>query len=82
MSNLECVKKWWNNRDVEDSNAYVVSIEDIKKAKYNLDFKNPNMQNEEDEHSLDELLNIMKNKATNINNLIDSIKDLLEGVGE
>jgi len=42
---LQGVKAWWRNRDKEDKNAYSATIEEIEKANYNLDFKNPNNGN-------------------------------------
>ena len=82
IENLGCVKNWWNNRDSDDINAYTVSIEEIKKAKYNLDFKNPNNENKNIEYNLGELLNIMDKKSKNINILIEKIKNVLKGVEE
>lgn len=79
---LQGVKDWWNNRDKEDKNAYSVTIEEIKKANYNLDVKNPNNGKEEKEYSLNELLNIMDTKSKNINKLIGQLSKALEGVEE
>ncbi len=79
---LQEVKDWWNNRDKEDKNAYSVTIEEIKKANYNLDVKNPNNGKEEKEYSLNELLNIMDTKSKNINKLIGQLSKALEGVEE
>lgn len=79
---LKGVKDWWNNRDKEDKNAYSVTIEEIEKAKYNLDFKNPNNGKEEEEYSLNELLTIMDTKSKNINKLIGELSKVLEGVEE
>lgn len=79
---LQGVKDWWNNREKEDINAYSVTIEEIKKANYNLDFKNPNNGKEEKEYSLNELLNIMDTKSKNINKLIGQLSKALEGVEE
>ncbi|WP_244971117.1 type I restriction-modification system subunit M [Tissierella pigra] len=79
---LQGVKDWWNNRDKEDINAYSVTIEEIKKANYNLDFKNPNLNKEEKEYSLNELLNIMDKKSKNINRLIGQLSEVLKGVEE
>lgn len=76
------VKDWWNDRDKEDKNAYSVTIEGIKKANYNLDFKNPNNGKEEKEYSLNELLNIMDTKSKNINRLINELSEVLKGVEE
>jgi type I restriction enzyme M protein len=79
---LQGVKDWWNNRDKEDINAYSVTIEEIKKANYNLDFKNPNLNKDEKEYSLNELLNIMDTKSKNINRLINELSEVLKGVEE
>jgi len=79
---LQGVKDWWKNRDKEDKNAYSVTIEEIKKANYNLDFKNPNNENEKKEYSLNELLTMMKEKADNIHRLIGELSEALKGVEE
>lgn len=79
---LQGVKDWWNNREKEDINAYSVTIEEIKKANYNLDFKNPNLNKDEKEYSLNELLNIMDTKSKNINRLIGQLSEVLKGVEE
>ncbi len=41
IEEFELEKKWWNNR-VESENSWCVTLEEIKKKNYNLDFKNPN----------------------------------------
>lgn len=79
---LQGVKEWWNNREKEDINAYSVNIEEIKKANYNLDFKNPNLNKDEKEYSLNELLNMMDKKSKNINRLIGQLSEVLKGVEE
>lgn len=79
---LQGAKDWWNNRDKEDINAYSVTIEEIKKANYNLDFKNPNLNKEEKQYSLNELLNIMDTKSKNISRLIGQLSEVLKGVEE
>ncbi len=79
---LQGVKAWWRNRDKEDKNAYSVTIEEIEKANYNLDFKNPNNGNKEKEYSLHELLTMMKEKSRNIQRLIGELSEVLKGVEE
>lgn len=79
---LKGVKKWWNNRDLEDENAYSVTMEEVKKSGYNLDFKNPNNGKEEKDYSLNELLGTMDTKAKNILSLIGKLSEALEGVEE
>jgi type I restriction enzyme M protein len=79
---LQGVKAWWHNRDKEDKNAYSATIEEIEKANYNLDFKNPNNGNKEKEYSLHELLTMMKEKSRNIQRLIGELSEVLKGVEE
>ncbi len=79
---LQGVKAWWRNRDKEDKNAYSVTIEEIEKANYNLDFKNPNNGNKEKEYSLHELLTMMKEKSRNIQRLIGELSEVLKVVEE
>jgi len=43
---FELEKEWWNNRE-ENEHAWKVSIEEIKKRKYNLNINNPNTKEEE-----------------------------------
>jgi type I restriction enzyme M protein len=40
---FELEKKWWNNRELNKM-AWKVSIDDIKKNNYNLDFRNPSKE--------------------------------------
>lgn len=77
---LEEVKEWWNNRDNEDENAYSVTIKEIKKANYNLDFKNPANLKVEKEYTLNELLETLNTKSNNIHNIIGQLSEVLEGV--
>lgn len=81
-SHLDGVREWWNNRDKEDKNAYSVEVDKIKEANYNLDFKNPNNGKEEKEYKLDELLQIMDEKAKSIQETIKKLTEELEGVEE
>lgn len=46
IEEFELEKKWWNDR-VENEHAWKVSVEDIKARNYNLDFKNPNKEEED-----------------------------------
>jgi type I restriction enzyme M protein len=39
---FDVVREWWNNRE-ENGFAHKVSIEQIQERNYNLDFKNPNV---------------------------------------
>lgn len=80
QQHLEGVKEWWNRREVEDENAYSVTIEEIVKSNYDLDVKNPKDEEEECQYSLNELLSSMDRKAKNINALIEQLTEELQGV--
>lgn len=79
---LEGIKNWWNDRAIENDNAYSISIEEIINNSYNLDFKNPKKAITEKEISLNEMLSDMTVKAKNINELFSKITSILEGVEE
>lgn len=69
---FELEKKWWNNR-VENEYAWKVSIDDIKNRNYNLDIKNPHIEEVEEEYTLEELLDKFKNNQSKIDNLFEII---------
>lgn len=46
LEEFDIEKNWWNNRE-ENEYAWKVSVEDIKARNYNLDFKNPNKEEED-----------------------------------
>ena len=75
--NLE--KEWWNNREVNQY-AWKVSVEEIKKRNYNLDFKNPNKEEEDlgDPAILLEKYNKAKEEVDEIQNkLIEELTKIL-----
>lgn len=69
---FELEKKWWKNR-VENEYAWKVSIDDIKNRNYNLDIKNPHVEEIEEEYTLEELLNKFKENQSEIDNLFEII---------
>lgn len=82
LSHLDGVKEWWNHRENGDTNGYTITKEQIIKANYNLDFKNPNNGTKEKQHTLKELLDIMQTKSNNITTLISQLHEELQGVEE
>jgi type I restriction enzyme M protein len=70
---FEPVKKWWNNRDNSDPNAWKVSIDQIRERNYNLDFKNPNGGEKKEEKDPKEILNEIKEKENKINTVVNSL---------
>ena len=77
--NLE--KEWWNNREANQY-AWKVSVEEIKKRNYNLDFKNPNKEEEDlgDPAILLEKYNKAKEEVDEIQNkLIEELTKISGG---
>jgi type I restriction enzyme M protein len=63
------IQEWWNNKK-ENKFAWKVSIDEIIKNKYSLDFKNPHIKESEKEYTKEELIE-------NINVNLKSMTDLL-----
>lgn len=72
INEFELEKKWWNSR-VENEYAWKVSIDEIKDRNYNLDIKNPHIEEVEEEYTLEELLNNFKENQREIDNLFEII---------
>ena len=69
LEEFDLEKKWWNNRE-ENEYAWKVSVED---KNYNLDIKNPHIEEVEEEYTLEELLNKFKQNQVEIDNLFEII---------
>lgn len=70
------VRKWWGNRKV-NGQAWKVSIEDIKKRNYNLDFKNPSGKSDIAHKSPAELAREIEGKEGKIIDILSQIKQQL-----
>ena len=76
---IEGAREWYLNRDNGNQNAYSITIEEIEKRKYNIDIRNPlNIKNEE-AFTLDELMIDLKEKALEIESLIEELSSVLKG---
>jgi len=73
IKEFDLEKKWWNNR-VENKHAWKISIDQIKEKNYNLDFKNPNIDDVEKSFSSNELLEKIELSLENTKNLVKKIK--------
>lgn len=73
-THFEPIKNWWNNR-VENDNAWLVKVEDIKN--YNLDIKNPNNLDITESLISSEIISLMKEKTLDNLNIIAEIEALL-----
>lgn len=69
------ISNWWNNR-VEGELAWKVGIEEIKSRNYNLDFKNPNTDTEE-EIDFSSILDKYREKQRLINDAAIELKRAL-----
>jgi type I restriction enzyme M protein len=70
IKEFELEKKWWKKR-VENEYAWKVNITEIKKRNYNLDIKNPTMQETEEIISKDQILSSLKKNQMRINQLLE-----------
>lgn len=80
IEEFELEKNWWNNR-VENEYTWKVSIDEIKNRNYNLDFKNPNKEEEslEDPEILLEKYNQAKEEVSKLQDaLIEELRKILE----
>lgn len=80
LEEFDLEKKWWNNRE-ENEYAWKVSVEDIKARNYNLDFKNPNKEEEDlgDPKMLLEKYHSAKVEVEKLQNaLIEELRKILE----
>ena len=69
------VKSWWNNR-VENDQAWVVRVEELKN--YNLDIKNPRKIDETESYTIGEIINKMKEITNNNSDILSKLEDLLK----
>lgn len=67
------IRKWWKKR-MENDFAWKVSIEEIEKRNYNLDFKNPNGNAKVDHKDPEEVLESIANVEKEITKLLGEIK--------
>jgi len=73
IEEFDSIKKWWNNR-TENEVSWRVSIDDLKKRKFNLDIKNPNRKEEIIEHTSSELIAKIKKSFIESQKLLEEIK--------
>lgn len=73
---FESVKKWAKNKKA-NAHAWKVSIDEIKKRSYNLDFKNPNGNAIVEHNNPQNILREIKKKEAKIEQILNSIKQVL-----
>ena len=77
IEEFDTLKSWWNNR-VENEQAWKVDIETIKANGYNLDIKNPHKEEDEQNHTSTELLDMLSNSFLKSNKLLEKLKSELK----
>ncbi|REE67023.1 type I restriction enzyme M protein [Paenibacillus taihuensis] len=77
LEEFEVEKLWWNNR-VENESAWRVNIEDIKRANYNLDLKNPSRETESESKSLSEIIVSLKSSQAKIIKILHEMEEELK----
>jgi type I restriction enzyme M protein len=73
--NFDKVKAWWNNR-VENEQAWLVKVEDIKN--YNLDLKNPSKIDVTDSYTIEEIIDKMKEINKDNSDILSKLEDILK----
>lgn len=73
-------KEWMLDQNVNNPNAYSISIEEIEIHNFNLDIHNPLNVKIEETYTLDELLNHLDSKTNEIHTLIGELNNVLKGV--
>ncbi|MFP4022708.1 MAG: N-6 DNA methylase [Candidatus Paceibacterota bacterium] len=70
------VREWWNKRE-ENENAWKVSVEEVEKRNYNLDFKNPNGGDKTEHQEPEEIIKNIEESEREIAKLLGEIKSNL-----
>lgn len=70
------IKTWWTNRE-ENQYAWKVSLDEIKERNFNLDIKNPHIEEKEHEYSSAELLEMLNQSFKKSEKLLKEIKDAI-----
>jgi len=70
------VRAWWNNR-TETDHAWKVSVEEIQKHNYNLDFKNPHQTETESYREPREIVESIEEKERAILAEVEKVKETI-----
>lgn len=76
LEEFQLIKDWWNNR-VESEVSWKVHIETIKERNYDLDIKNPHIEEEEHEFSSQELIEKLEKGFAKSHTLLNELKQEL-----
>jgi type I restriction enzyme M protein len=73
IKEFDSEKAWWNNRE-ENQYAWKVSIDAIKDRNFNLDIKNPNLVEDRDEYTSNELMELLDESFSKSHKLLQELK--------
>lgn len=73
LEEFQPIKDWWNNR-AESEIAWKVHLETIKQRGYDLDIKNPHIEEEEHEYTSQEIIGLLEKSFAKSNDLLTKIK--------
>jgi len=73
LSEFDTMKKWWKKKK-ENEQAWKVHIKTIIDNGYNLDIKNPHQPEEEDQHTSEELLNLLQQSFEKSDELLAQLR--------
>lgn len=68
------IKQWWNNR-VENEQAWLIKVEDLKN--YNMDIKNPNKVDETESYTIEEIIGRMKELTKDNSEILSKLEGIL-----
>ncbi|MDD4795750.1 MAG: N-6 DNA methylase [Bacilli bacterium] len=68
------IKQWWNNR-VENEQAWLVKVDDLKN--YNMDIKNPNKVDETESYTIEEIISRMKELTKDNSEILSKLEGIL-----
>jgi len=80
IEEFDLEKKWWDNRQ-ENDHAWQISIEEIKAKGYNLDIKNPHLEDEElpePKEALQQYLEAIEQVKQTKQMLVDELSSILK----
>ena len=72
ISEFDLEKGWWSKR-TENKYAWKVGIDEIRKGNYNLDVRNPNIKEEEKQHTPKELIRMLNKSIERSKNTLGLI---------
>lgn len=78
IKEFDPIRQWWNDRQ-ESEISWKVDIESIIERGYDLDIKNPNIEDDSIEHSSMELLGMLNKSFHNSISVLEKIKAELNG---